>query len=100
MAITLKNGTAPGGAISGILGKLSKESEVFLPIGIIAVIAMLILPMPPAMLDFCLLINISGAVLILLAAVYAKEPLGVQHVPVSSLGDHPLPPCPRNLRKG
>ncbi|MDR3710651.1 MAG: flagellar biosynthesis protein FlhA [Capsulimonadaceae bacterium] len=61
--------------VKDILARIGKESEIALPIGIIAVIAMLILPMAPAFLDFCLLINISGAVLILLAAIYAREPL-------------------------
>lgn len=63
------------GGMKGLLGKLTKESDLVLPIGVIGIIAMLILPMPAAVLDFCLLTNISGAVLILLAAIYAKEPL-------------------------
>ena len=37
--------------------------------------AMLILPMPEWMLDFCLLLNISGAVIILLTSIYAATPL-------------------------
>ncbi|HEY3329913.1 MAG TPA: flagellar biosynthesis protein FlhA [Capsulimonadaceae bacterium] len=64
-----------GSGIKGLLGKIGKESDIVLPVAIIGVIAMLILPMPAPLLDFCLLTNISGAVLILLAAIYAKEPL-------------------------
>ncbi len=69
------NAAAPQSSFAGLIGKLQQQSDIALPIGIIAIIAMLILPMPEWMLDFCLLINISGAVLILLTAIYAKEPL-------------------------
>jgi flagellar biosynthesis protein FlhA len=69
------SGAAPPSAMAGLIGKLTENQDIALPIGIIAVIAMLILPMPEWMLDFCLLLNISGAVLILLTAIYASEPL-------------------------
>lgn len=76
MAVTLQPGAAQQGAsLSGILNRLSRHSDIALPVGIICMISMLILPMPEWMLDFCLLINISGAVLILLSAIYAKHPL-------------------------
>ncbi|HEX5323519.1 MAG TPA: flagellar biosynthesis protein FlhA, partial [Capsulimonadaceae bacterium] len=77
MAVTVQPAAASQSSlgVSGILGRLSKHSDIALPIGIICVIAMLILPMPEWMLDFCLLVNISGAVLILMTAIYAKQPL-------------------------
>ena len=62
-------------SVQGIISRLAAQSDIVLPIAIIAVIAMLILPMPEWMLDFCLLVNISGAVVILLTAIYANEPL-------------------------
>jgi flagellar biosynthesis protein FlhA len=77
MAVTVQSSAAatPTAGISGILNRISRHSDVALPIGIIGVISMLILPMPEWMLDFCLLVNISGAVLILMTAIYAKQPL-------------------------
>src|SRR5579884_4073449 len=76
MAVTMQQGpAASANDATGILNRLSRHSDIALPIGIICIIAMLILPMPEWMLDFCLLINISSAVLILMTAVYAKHPL-------------------------
>ncbi len=72
---SIPSASTGGSGLPGLLGKLREQQDIALPLGIIGVIAMLILPMPEWMLDFCLLLNISGAVLILLTAIYAAEPL-------------------------
>ena len=64
----------PGG-IMGFLGKAAKQSDVGMALALIGIVAMLILPMPEGLLDLCLVINLAGAVLILLTALYTTEPL-------------------------
>ncbi|MBP3952020.1 flagellar biosynthesis protein FlhA [Bacillus suaedae] len=44
-------------------------------LGVILIIAMLIIPLPPAMLDFLIIINIALALLIILVAMNTQEPL-------------------------
>jgi len=65
----------PSSGVSGFISKLTTQTDIIIPFVIIAVMAMLILPMPEWMLDFCLLLNISGAVIILLTSIYASTPL-------------------------
>ncbi|NEU29356.1 flagellar biosynthesis protein FlhA [bacterium LRH843] len=43
--------------------------------GVILIVAMLIIPMPPVMLDFLIMINISLALIIILVAMNTREPL-------------------------
>lgn len=64
----------PGG-IMGFFAKAAQQSEIAMAIALISIVAMLILPLPEWMLDFCLVINLTGAVLILLTALYTTEPL-------------------------
>jgi flagellar biosynthesis protein FlhA len=65
----------PSSGVSGFVAKITSQTDIIIPLVIIAVMAMLILPMPEWMLDFCLLLNISGAVIILLTSIYASTPL-------------------------
>jgi len=44
-------------------------------IGVIAIIGMLVIPMPPTLLDFLLIINMAIAVVVLLVSMTTKEPL-------------------------
>ncbi len=44
-------------------------------LGVILIVAMLIIPLPPAMLDFLIMINISLALIIILVAMNTREPL-------------------------
>ncbi|OIJ17851.1 flagellar biosynthesis protein FlhA [Anaerobacillus alkalidiazotrophicus] len=44
-------------------------------LGVILIVVMLIIPLPPGMLDFLIIINISLALLIILVAMNTKEPL-------------------------
>ena len=80
MSVTTSRGTRgqkagePGG-IMGFLALAAKQTEIAMALVLISIVAMLILPLPEALLDFCLVINLSGAVLILLTALYTTEPL-------------------------
>ena len=59
----------------GFFARAAKQTEIAMALVLISIVAMLILPLPEALLDFCLVINLAGAVLILLTALYTTEPL-------------------------
>ncbi len=65
---------APGGAM-GFFARAAKHSDIGMALALIGIVAMLILPMPEGLLDFALVVNLAGAVLILLTALYTTEPL-------------------------
>ena len=55
--------------------------DYLLPIGIIACLMVIFVPLPPMVMDVMLAANISIAVIILLATVYAKSPLELSVFP-------------------
>ncbi len=59
-----------------------KGSDLMLPAGIVAVIFIMILPVPPLALDLLLTFNITAAIIILLVAVYVKKPLDFSTFPI------------------
>lgn len=61
--------------VMGLLNKLAKQTDIMMAMALIGIIAMLILPLPEALLDFGLVLNLAGAVLILLTALYTTQPL-------------------------
>lgn len=52
-----------------------KSSDVQFAVGVVSIILMMIVPLPPFMLDILMSISISMALLILLISIYVKEPL-------------------------
>ncbi len=54
-------------------------------IGIIFIIVVIIIPMPTIVLDFLLMVNIGIALLILLSALYSREPLDMSLFPTTLL---------------
>jgi len=52
-----------------------KASEIAISIGVIGIILMLIIPLPSGILDVLISLNIAGGVLIILIAIYIKNPL-------------------------
>lgn len=55
--------------------KIQKGYEFVLPAGIIGILAVMILPIPPMLLDLFLAFSITSALVILLLAVYVKRPV-------------------------
>ncbi len=54
---------------------LLKHNDVLLAIGVVFVLMMMVLPLPPMLLDILLTINIALSVTILLVTLYTQEPL-------------------------
>lgn len=54
---------------------LQKKGEVFVAVGVVSLLGVMLIPMPPFLLDLLLALSISLAVLILINSVYVKRPL-------------------------
>ena len=61
--------------------RLARYSDIFLAFGVILIIAMMVIPIPPAMLDLLLTMNISLALVVLLVAMYILTPLEFSSFP-------------------
>jgi flagellar biosynthesis protein FlhA len=57
------------------LGQLLKRGDLALAIGVMAILVVLVLPLPPMLLDICLAISITLSVLILMTALFIHTPL-------------------------
>lgn len=57
------------------LSKLAKYSDIVVALGLITIIIMMIIPLPPFLLDLLLSLNITFALVIIMVAVYNIEPL-------------------------
>ncbi|HEX2539445.1 MAG TPA: FHIPEP family type III secretion protein, partial [Pseudolabrys sp.] len=73
---------APAGAAGGIklpglgeIGAFFKRGDIALAIGVLTILVVLILPLPPLLLDFALAISIILSVLILMTALFIQTPL-------------------------
>ena len=65
----------------GSLLSAFQKSEVSLAIGIVAILAVLILPMPTFLLDFMLGISMAFSVMILMVALFIQRPLDFSSFP-------------------
>jgi flagellar biosynthesis protein FlhA len=54
---------------------MSGLTKTAVPIGVVAIVLMLVVPLPPMLLDVLLALNITAALLILLTAMQIKRPL-------------------------
>jgi len=57
------------------LQRMTKHTDVMLAVGVLAVIMIMMVPLPTWIMDFLLAINIAIGVLILLTAIYVLKPL-------------------------
>jgi flagellar biosynthesis protein FlhA len=65
----------------GFNGVSPKLVNTFLPFGIIALVAMLVLPLPVALLDTFFVVNITLSLLILMVALHTQRPLDFSSFP-------------------
>ncbi len=56
-------------------------SQLAIPIGVVAIVVMLVVPMPAALLDVLIAVNISFAVLVVLVAMYVHRALDFSSFP-------------------
>lgn len=62
--------------------RFRKGTEYLLPLGVVGILAMMILPIPPLLLDIMLSFNITAAIVILLVGIYVTRPLDFSTFPV------------------
>ena len=67
--------------IVGRLGNIQKHSDVFLSIAVVGIIMLLIIPLPPIILDVLLAISIMCGVTTLLLTLYAEDALSLSAFP-------------------
>ncbi len=72
--MTAQTQARPGAPPTG-LGRLLAQTDILLAVGIITIVGMMIIPLPTALLDLLITVNIAASVVILLVAVYTDEPL-------------------------
>ncbi len=61
--------------MESILNRLSKNSDLVLAIGLVGVLAVMVIPLPPALLDLLLTFSIALGIVLLLTAVYTNRAL-------------------------
>jgi flagellar biosynthesis protein FlhA len=61
--------------------KSRRLSQLAVPIGVVAVILMMVVPVPAGVLDFLIALNITGALLIVLVSMYVERPLDFSSFP-------------------
>jgi type III secretion protein V len=60
---------------------LSGQNDLFLALLVVAVVALMVLPLPPFVLDMLIALNLSVSVLLLMVALYISSPLGLSTFP-------------------
>ncbi len=63
------------------LNRLLRQRDIVLPVAVVAVVAMMIVPLPATLVDLLLTVNLSIALIILLVSMYTSEPLAFSVFP-------------------
>jgi type III secretion protein V len=66
---------------SDLWQRAQKHGHFFAALGLAGVVALMVLPIPPALLDLLLAINMASGVLLLMMALYIRGPLGLTTFP-------------------
>ena len=64
-----------------MLEKILKNTDILFAFGVIFILGLMIIPLPPYFLDFFLAINITIAILILIVSLYISSPLDISVFP-------------------
>ena len=73
--------SASGAGLSLGWGNLGKHSDLLLIGLFVAIIALMVLPLPPWALDGLIAANLTASVVVLIVAVYIRSPLGLSTFP-------------------
>ncbi len=75
---------APGfsfGSLRDVVSALSRRRDIFFAIGIIIILVVLIVPLPPFLLDLMLAISITCSVIVLMTVLFVEKPLQLSSFP-------------------
>src|SRR5215207_1904561 len=67
--------------MNGMMRKIGKHADLAAAGGIVLIVAMLIIPLPPLLLDFFITLNISAALMIVVATMYVPRALDFSSFP-------------------
>lgn len=65
----------------GLMRQLAKRGDIALALGVVAILVVLILPMPGWLLDFSLAISITFSVMVLMTCLFIQKPLEFSSFP-------------------
>jgi flagellar biosynthesis protein FlhA len=68
-------------AITGGKGEFKLRGDLFLAVGVVAILVVLVLPMPSWLLDISLALSIAFSVLILMTVLFIEKPLDLSSFP-------------------
>ena len=71
----------PAGVLIARFSRALKRGEIALALGVVAILSVLIVPMPPWLLDISLALSITFAVLILMVGLFIERPLEFSSFP-------------------
>jgi flagellar biosynthesis protein FlhA len=80
--MSTKGALVPPGPLDRMVRTVSQYGEIMVVVGIVFVVGLLVLPLPPVMLDLFLALSIASSLLVLLTAIYADTPLDFSSFPV------------------
>src|SRR5947207_10898478 len=86
MAATTLKPIATQAAFPAWVHRLREQRGVIVPVGFVALLAVLLVPMPPWLMDILISANISLSVIILLTTIYMDHPLDFSVFPSLLLG--------------
>src|SRR5919206_982433 len=67
--------------MNSILTRLGRHADLAAAGGVVLIVAMLIIPLPPLLLDFFITLNISAALMIVVATMYVPRALDFSSFP-------------------
>jgi flagellar biosynthesis protein FlhA len=67
--------------MNSIMSKIGKHADLAAAGGVVLIVAMLIIPLPPMLLDFFITLNISAALMIVVATMYVPRALDFSAFP-------------------
>src|SRR5690606_5483930 len=70
-----------GRRVNAALCKLGRNADLAAAGGVVLIVAMLIIPLPPLLLDFFITLNISAALMIVVATMYVPRALDFSSFP-------------------
>ncbi len=80
-----------------VRGLVRKYSDVGLALVVVAIVGMMIIPLPTFILDLLIAINMTVAVTLLLVAIYVSEALKIATFPTLLAAHHSVPAGDRGV---
>lgn len=75
MNISSASQTLVGNFDKGFLSKIARQRDLIVVLGVVAIIVVMIIPMPTFLMDLLLTLNLCAALIILMVSMYNEDPL-------------------------